>query len=282
MIILRIQLLLALSLLGVAGCGLADYQARMDTQRRRITDFDTANRSLDDPIVIPFIQLGGAAKKDPAKDGKDDGKEGVAAWPFDFYLRLPKGFGATPKDKTPYYSPFPCFRYNGGDPDYDILVAAAFIADAKAKEKEEFGKYYPDSFRVFVRLAISDFYKQQTKSDLVLPKQDKYEVIEVKELSPYSDVNTKIPYKYLSYTDANQPNVKDPTSFRVYLFEDYGTPKDDGTERTPGKQVAIVVRRPLSTQPEPFDKKMDASLGTLDVSAGAGGKRATFRKIMKR
>ncbi|HZZ82728.1 MAG TPA: hypothetical protein VFE62_29790 [Gemmataceae bacterium] len=282
--ILRFQALFAMSLLAVAGCGLSEYQSRMDAQRRRVTEFDIANRSLDEPIIIPYIQLQGA-KKEPAKDAKDvkdENKEGIAAWPFDFYLRLPKGYGPTPKDKTPYYSPFPCFRYNASEPETDIFVAAAHIADAKAKDKEEFGKYFPDNFRIFVRLAIKDFYRQHTKGELKLPDKDQYEVIEVKALSPYSDVNTKIPYKYLSYSDANNANVKDPTSFRVYLFEDYGSPKEEGKERTQGKQVAVVARRPLRAQNDSFDKAIEASLGTLDVTLDSGNKRTNYRKAMKR
>jgi hypothetical protein len=276
---LRFLVLLAFLLLAGVGCGLSDYQSRMDVQRERVKEFDDANRSLDEPIVIPSIQLSTGPKKD--KDGPKDDKEGINAWPFDFYLRLPKGYGATPKDKTPYFSPFPCFRYAANEADYDIFVAAAMAVDPKSKDKEEFGKYYPDNFRQFVRLAIKEFYFKTYKTELRLPAQDGYQMIEVKTLSPYSNVTTKIPYKYLAYADDYQKG-KEPTMFRVYWYEESGAPREGGKDRDPGKQVAIIVHRPMRAQNEPFDKAIEACLGTLDVSSDAGNKRTQFRKTMKR
>ncbi len=272
--------LLAQLLIGVGGCGLADYQSRMDAQRKRVKEFDDANRALDDPIDIPLLPT--EKPRDPLKDGlKDHGKEEAnPAWLFDFYLRLPKGFGKTPKDKVPYFSPFPCFRYAGNENGHDILIAAAQIADPKAKEPETYDRYTPENFRYFVRMAIKDFYaKTNNKLDLKLPDKDRIQVIDVKSLSPFSDVATTILYQYAAYSDSGNPKIKEPRLFRVYIHDEPASAKDG----TPGKQIAIIVYRPRPTGEgkDPFDKAIDACLGTLDVNDSAS-KRQQYKKAMKR
>jgi hypothetical protein len=272
---------LAILLLGPVGCGVSEYQSRMDTQRERVKEFDDANRALDDPIEIPSLQL--EKPKDLPKDAvkepaKDSVKDANPAWLFDFYLRLPKGFGSLPKDKVPYFSPFPCFRYAGSESGYDIFVAAALMVDPKAKEKEEFDKYYPDNFRYFVRMAIKDFYfKTNNKLELKMPDKEKYQVMDVKMLSPFSDVTTRIPYKYYEYTDK-------PSVFRVYIHEEPANLKDGSKE--PGKQIAIIVHRPRPPRSDDvrdaFDKAIDACLGTLDATSESMSKRSQYKKLMKR
>jgi hypothetical protein len=275
----RLLHLIAMLLIGVAGCGLADYQSRMDAQRERVKEFDDANRSLDEPIEIPLLP------SEKLKEPKDDVKEqrteeANPAWLFDFYLRLPKGFGKTPKDKVPYFSPFPCFRYSGIEPGYDILIAAALVADPKTKEPEMFGKYTPDNFRSFLRVAIKDFYaKTNNKLDLKLPDKEIYQVIDVKMLSPFSDVTSRIAYQYIVYSDSGNPKIKEPSQFRVYLHEE--PPNVKGGIREPGKQIAIVVHRPMRTSDDPFDKAIAACLGTLDANE-ATSKRQQYKKAMKR
>src|SRR5439155_9457336 len=102
--------LAVIALTGASGCGLSEYQSRMDEQRTRLQNFDDNNRLLDDPIDMPRLKL-----KD--KDGNPGEK---LAWP-DVFLRLPKGYATTPKDKDPYgyvflekQNLFPCYRYAGG------------------------------------------------------------------------------------------------------------------------------------------------------------------------
>ena len=85
------RLLFGLFILSVSGCGLSDYESRMDAQRARVQKFDDANNRLGDPIAMPMIQVkGGAAQP---------------AWPFDIFLRLPKGynFSKTYGKDWPFY-----------------------------------------------------------------------------------------------------------------------------------------------------------------------------------
>src|SRR3954470_24265081 len=67
-----------------AGCGLSDYEKRMDEQRQRIKEFEDVNLLLDEPLEIPSTKKPG---------GRD---EMVPARP-EIYLRLPKGFGSVVK-----------------------------------------------------------------------------------------------------------------------------------------------------------------------------------------
>src|SRR5262249_1439786 len=152
------------------------------------------------------------------------------------------------------------------------LVAAAMSVDPKSKDPEEFAKYHADKFRLFVRLAIQDFYAKTYNAKLRLPEKDQYQVIEVKALSPFSNVSTRIPYKYLAYADDYLKGKDQPTMFRIYWYEEAGPPREGGKDRDPGKQVAIIVHRPMRAQNDVFDKAIDACLGTLDVSSDAGNK----------
>lgn len=284
---------LPLVLLAAAGCGLSDYQARMDRQRERVQKFDDANRALDDPIDMPTMPQ--EKPKEPAKDAKEEPKEPEPAWLFDFYLRLPKGFGTAPKDKTPYYSPFPCFRYAGNEPGTDILIAAALKADhdPKAKDPEKFDKYYPNNFDYFVRMAIKDYFLKSAKADASWidkawpDKPDKRRPLAEPPfvVSPDSEVTDKqerVPYHFFELIEPAHPKAKDKklSVFRVYVHDEPANIKDGVKE--PGKQIAIVVHRPK--QPDgpgdQFDKAMDFSLGTLDIG-DAMKKRQDYRKAKR-
>lgn len=81
--------LVALPALMLAGCGVADYEKKMQDAEVRVGRFDDENKLLGDPLVLP-----------PHKD-----KEGP---PIDVFLRPPKG--VTNQEKTqpgelPYHYP---------------------------------------------------------------------------------------------------------------------------------------------------------------------------------
>jgi hypothetical protein len=243
-----------LALAGASGCGLSDYQARMDAQRVRIQRFDDTNNLLDSPIEMP---------------ANPDQKP---AWPFDFYLRLPKGYVL---HKTPYSTNFAFYRYYTFEPGYNIFLAAALISPPKAKEM--LGVYTLENFRGYVRLGIDDYYFKNYKADanfflnktkLFLPADKlQYVTIEEPAHSPFSDVTTKISYSYVVFKDMANKQLKEHSEFRAYFHE------------SGHKQVAIVVQCPLRGSNEAFDKSIKASLSTLDVSAEAISKREQFKKI---
>jgi hypothetical protein len=62
-----------------AGCGLADYEAKMAEEQARVRRIEEENKNLEDPLDIP------APKKENEKDPK----------PPDFFFRPPRGIGRT-------------------------------------------------------------------------------------------------------------------------------------------------------------------------------------------
>ena len=260
---------LGIAALFLSGCGLSEYQAKMDAQRIRVLEFDETNRLLEDPLEMVM---------QPSKGDKGDAQP---AWPFDFYLRLPKGFTL---NKTPYYQNFSFYRFAGTDPAYNLFIVAALIVepstDPKVEAKEKFGEYLSKNFRRYVRGGIDDYYFKTYKSDpefrfnagkSFLPGEKiKYERITVKMFTAITDVPTTIGYNYIAYSDKDNKEVKDHSVFRVYYHEEAG------------RQFCLVVQRPLRVPNETFDKSMDACLGTLDITADAANKRAQYKKAKNR
>lgn len=242
-------------LIGASGCGLSDYQSRMDAQRRRVQEFDEANRLLDDPIDVPRIQY---------RDPKETTPSERAAWDFEMFLRLPQGYATMPRDKAPYHNFF--FRYFGGsEGGLGIFIAAAKVAD----KEEEFGKYSLATFRSYVKPALEDYYLQRYKIHYLLQEKNKPEKKEFKVVTAYPnpEAPAKIAYTTFTYTDEGNKAQKDHIAFDVYLHE------------RSGKQVCLVVHRPLqSANAAKLKASIEASLGSLDVTFEAGTKRAEYKK----
>jgi hypothetical protein len=237
--------------LAICGCGMPEYERRMDEQRARVSAFDEVNRLLDGPIEPTVIKKA---------DGKDE-----AHWAFDFFLRLPKGFGATPKDKTPFLDPFPCYRYSNDEPGVSIFVAANLVPEAT--QAEEIGKYYAANFRTFIKLAIAEHYLKTTKMKLNLPDRLKPQERLVRVLSAYPDSAPQLKFDFLYYSDQFSKLVTAPTHYDVYVHE---------ADR---KQMCIIVQHPMRMlNGDAFQKSIEASLGTLDISPMAPAKRAHFKR----
>ena len=244
------QMVAALIVLAASGCGLRDYQSRMDEQRKRVQEIDEFHSLLDDPIEMPVMLYLNSKEEKPA-------------WPFEIYLRLPKGYGMTPKDKTPYY--IPCFRYSGGDPAYSVFIAAANLVESDAKQ--DVGKYTAKNFRVYVKRAIEDFYvKTYDKFKLTLPEKVEERSDIVKSFALYPDEGKPMLFKIYEYYDTANVKTKDHSVFRVHLHEDGA------------RQICIVEQRPLRMPNEAHDKAFRACLRTLDMSPEAATKRSQFKK----
>ena len=267
-------MLVSLLALSVAGCGLSDYQSRMDDQRKRVKKFDDANQLLGDPIDIPAIPGPGKGRT-----------ETIPAWSFEIFLRIPKGYVL---DQKPLYTNFPCFRYYGADRNYNVFVAAAVLIEKDAKER--YGEYSPARFRELIRLVIDDFYFKNYKSDprffankakLFLPADKKYEPFPAELITPFSDVSDQIRYELISFNDKENTANDKKVEFRVYIREEYGREVVEAGKRVirPGKQVAIIAHRPISGPNEQFDKSIQAALGTLDLSAEVASKRTQYKAL---
>jgi hypothetical protein len=237
-------------LIGASGCGLSDYQNRMDAQRVRVQEFDEGNRLLDDPIDMPKIKF---------QDSQEQ-----AAWPFEVFLRLPKGYSTMPKEKDPYNYPFPFYRYSGGSEGAtNIFVVAAFIQDPQ-KDQEQ-AKYYAKNFPGYVRGALEEFSMKTHKVKHLFPDKVEIKTREVKPVTPYPD--PKIVFKSSQYTDESNKQLKDHSVFEVFFREQAN------------KQVCIVVQRPARpANAAELSKSIEACLGSLDISSDANAKRYAYKK----
>ena len=221
----------SLLLIATGACGVTEYHQRMDAQRARIQDLDETNALLDDPVEMLSMQYG-------------VNKELSPAWPFPVYLRLPKDFGTTPKDKAPYFENFPFFRYTGPDPAYSVFIAAAHVADSEAKQSA--ANFTAKNFRFYIRRAIEDYYLKANKVKLKLPEKIEERNEIVKPFVAYPDEAKPIRYLFHEYNDtANKVHG----TFLCFAFTSW--------KKT--AQVCIVEQRP-AWPAENFDKAMKAAL----------------------
>ena len=248
--------ILGLLVLGAGGCGLSEYEARMDKQRERVAKFDELNRLLDAPIEMPVVQTAVAKDKVEARP----------AWPFDLFLRLPRGYGTSMKDKNPHNKLFPMVRYAGGDVGMNVLVVAALVQEPKTPDNPAKHLYEPRSFRAQLRLALAEFCSRTSKIELSFSEKSRYQTHDVAVLTPYPETAPTIRYEFGQHA---VPRITVPCTFEVYLREEAG------------KQVAIIFQRATqlpAVNADAFNKSVAACLGTLDISAEAAGRRGAFKK----
>jgi hypothetical protein len=260
------------------GCGMSDYQDRMDQQRNRVARFDELNNRLSDPIEMPkFVIL-----KDPEAGEKSEKKE-FPAWDFEVFLRLPKGFASTAKDRIQVEGEklrmwglyiadsapdsFPCFRFlREGDNLHQILIAAWPLEKPAPKETL---KHTAENFRENVEAAIFRHYEQTYKTSWKPAPKGPSKLESFETVTPYPDPAKplQVTFQKQRYTDESNPRKADRWAYDVYISEQGG------------KQVAIVVHWPLQAKDNgEMEKSISACLGTLDVSPDAIAKRAAFRK----
>lgn len=242
-------LIAAICMTLASGCGVSDYQNRLDEQRKRVQEIDEFNSLLDDPIEIPTMQIGAS-------------KEDQPAWPFEVFLRLPKGYTSVPKEKAPYN--IALFRYSGDDPNMNIFIIAAHIAEPD--EKQVFKKYHPKTFKLYVKTALEEHLLKTTKSKVALvePKEETSDV--VKSFAIYPEDAKRILFRQFEYREPGGKRTKDVSVFRVNLHEDAG------------KQICIIEHRLTNADNKAHDNAFKASLSTLDISADAVGKRSQLKK----
>jgi hypothetical protein len=228
------------------------------------------NEALDDPIGSPLLP------PPPSKNPNEVVGPGSAAWPFEVYVRLPRGFGVDPKDAQPYSDPryflVPCFRYGGGQAAQNVFVAAATVIDPKDKDKirEEPGRYFAANFSAYLRTSLEDFVLKTYSARTPLTQKDKARYKQVKAFATYPDAATPtLTYTHLQFTNEGNKLLKDPVDasiFDVFIYEDAT------------KQVGIVFHSQASHGATGHEKSVEACLSTLDVSADASGKRNQFKR----
>jgi len=256
--VLTVVALASIALACIVGCGVSDYERQMDKQRQRIQEFDDTNRLLDDPIENPLMPAAGVKAEAPA-------------WPFEFFLRLPKGYALVPRekdDKALVVTPFPLLRYSSSEAGSSLFVAAAIVP----KTKDDKANEATERFRTLVRLALEAYYAKAIGVKLAFPDKLPIQSIEVTRFVTNSAApEGRVAYDVITYTDKHNILAKQHVAFQAYFHKDGD------------RHVCIVAHRPLATIADPaFRKGLEACLGTLDLSNEASGRRSQFLRAKRR
>lgn len=260
--------ILTCAILSASGCELREYEARMDVQRERIKMLDEENDTITSSAIdMPMIAA-------TTKDGT-----ATPAWPFAIFLRLPRVMGTVPVP-TAYVSTaqdLRLIRYGAANPDYNLFVAAALVADAPSKDgKPRPGEFTPGVFLDRVRGALLDYYRKAYQVtpvefplfDLSAKAKNGEPLFKKFTKHPTTDHGEALPpidYEAIAFRD-DRSRPKEPSIFQLYYY------------RRDTRQVAIVVQFPASRAGDPqITRAVDLSLTSLDVSVvGIAAKRSAL------
>lgn len=233
----------------VLGCGLSDYEKRMDEQREKMRAFDEEVLLLGDLIEMPY-QLDAKNKKIPLI-------------PFDVFLRMPKGvsakFGGAGATYT--YANQPLYRYSGNQTDFNVFIAGAKVLDKKSKTPPKDDQVSPDDFRFRVRGGLQDFFSRQHGVGLQIPDDAKYK--KDRRAAFRKGALRQLQFDALEVED---PRVQNPSKLFIFFH--------DWVDR----QVAVVYQVPKAKADASFNKTLDISLKTLEISPLASQLRSAFKR----
>lgn len=259
---MRVPLLVAMLAL-LTGCGLSDYEKRMDEQRARLELYDEQAKLLSDMIEMP--------------KGKDAYGNEIKV-PFDIFLRFPRPvFSSFRGPKAIYLSgnKKPLYRYEGKT-DFNVLVALAEVLPPESKtEKAEpatKGEAGPKSesttketvpaFRARVREGLMDYISREYRMAATPPeftdlKKDVRET--TRDGRPH-----KLEFETVVFDD---PRRQDPSRFFVF-FRTHMT-----------RQAAVIYQLPMQLAGDrPTLHALDISLKTLEIQPAAISMRIAFRR----
>jgi hypothetical protein len=244
---MRLWITIALGL--ACGCGLADYEKRMDEQRERLQTMDKENEVLGELIQMP--------------SGKDLYGNEIKA-PFDIFLRPPQGIWAKFQG--------PKFVYHGGKlllyryshsskPDVNMFVALARVGSKTSTEKKD-DEILPEDFRAKVRDALLEFFRREhggwnaNLPDFAELKKEMRQVTREGKLQ-------SVEYETAIVDDGRLQNPS-----RLFVFIHIGR----------ARQAAVVYQAPVP-QAEQFRPVVDVSLKTLEISALARDMRSAYSRL---
>ncbi|MBX9679433.1 MAG: hypothetical protein K2X38_11775 [Gemmataceae bacterium] len=233
--------LLALAAFLVVGCGVADYEERMDQQRKRVAVFDDETKYLNEPIAPPMLP-------------QAKGKSPVIAFPFEVHLRAPifiksKRPGLTPPkkgekldptadpetDNTFAYQNLKLSWYAGEDKSFAMLVGAADLLAKNPPGKIVPNKMTADEFKGRLPGALGAYY-QKTRggraTTLQIPPLLNWTEEKVR---PITSLGEGSPIMYAKAAIHENPTKEtDAIGFQIYYWSD---------ERL-ARQIAIIYQLP--------------------------------------
>lgn len=238
--------------LSAAGCGLGDYEDRIEATRKRIKVFDEENKALGDIIDYPGKKV----------DDKD-----VPLWPFEVYLRLPKGVAGSATSGKEYPSGnLSLFKY-AGSAGNNVLVAAGNLVEKNKEGKYGPGDFTAVDFRWALLLGLKKFYQDEYRFFLDIPPSLKFTPDKRQPIGPSGDPLPTMAFDAAAITDEANKDVKENSVFLVYHYQ-----------HPSGRQAGVIYQFPKRLlQDEATLKALDYSLKSLDVG-NAAKKRADFKK----
>lgn len=235
----------------LSGCGLADYEKRMDEQRERLQAMDKENEVLGDVIQMP--------------SGKDPYGEAIKV-PFDIFLRPPQGIAVKIQGpKAIYYGgKLPLYRYtNASKTDVNMFVAAAKIVDATSKEKPKEDELTPDDFRAKVREALLDYFRREHGGwNASLP-----DFAALKKESLPVTREGKQQALVLETAVADDGRLQNPS--RLFIFVHVGK----------YRQAAVIYQAPVQIAEQGFRSAVEISVKTLEITALAITLRTAYARL---
>lgn len=258
---------LCLGLLGIAGCGLSEYEERMDRQRLRIKVFDEENRALDEILEPPMTR---ASEPDAPT---------VSAWPFSVYVRLPKDVQAGPPGddnkfggKTVYL-----YRYPNPSTQLNVFVAAALVGEPKL-DKQKADKGEPrhvelptEDFRSYCFQGLKDYYLKTNKVPIPIPAKIQYKPEKKDPRDLRGNLLAPVVYDMFTFTDEAIKGVKEPSDFRTYFLQ------------KGNRQLCILFQVPQRlTRDDAVNRSIEWTLRTLDIGDEADAKRASTANYLQR
>ncbi|MCI0638032.1 MAG: hypothetical protein L0Y72_21255 [Gemmataceae bacterium] len=236
-----------LTVVSALGCGLSDYEARMDVQRERMRIFDEENKVLSGCIHPPTKKEKGGAEK--------------LAVPFDIFLRIPKGFhlgvkidknGLFLKDASFDVAGLTFYRFEGIQ-GTNFFLAAATVPTPTKDDKRPAGVFSKEEFKNNVRAGLHAIFQRN------------FPAIKPNEVNkqPQSHKTEKL----------------QPLAFEEYIYGDDKMTVAVYYHERNNRQVALIYQYTKQMYADPSTGKgIDVSLKSLDISDAAFGKRLFFNK----
>ena len=225
------------------GCGLADYEKRMDEQRDRLKLFDEESALLYDMIEMP--------------KGKDAYGNEIKV-PFEVFLRLPIGFSGKCDVPKAIYSADKqsLYRFFSNKADVNVLVAWARVADKDAQVPPREDEVLPEDFRAKVRGGLVDFitrtYSVSANPDFSQLKEDPRQVLRDGKFR-------FLDFKATTFDDSRQ--------HRYFVYFQVWS----------DRQAAVIYQVPAPQVDPKYLRMIDVSLKSLEITSSAAAKRAEFR-----
>jgi len=265
-----------------AGCGLSDYEKRMDEQSVSLKRFDEENNALGEPLELPIIV---------------DKKGSWNALAVDFYLRPQKG--TKPLAAGGPFKPqeFALFRYPG-PAGFNVLVTTSKLVkdvkDEKVKDEKVKDEKVKDEkvknpkakkvgmttkeFQRAVRQALADFYFNEYKKTIDWSKKDKTEKTPIL-VYPVKGPPVNVVFENQILTDDPDPGKKKPTTdgpdkskneyhdFRLFFYQ------------TANDQAAVIYQIPAAKRADnDVNNGVVYSIRTLALGLESLNRRVEFRK----